>query len=272
MRARRRQLNGFTLLEVVLVVGLLAVIGALVMPTLFAQMRQKHLLISCRQMCSLASLVRAHAQFDGQRYRIRFVDEDEAEDLEMTNDRQPVIEREGNPFLDDDERAGEWYKVKEAWAYGETLLGKVWCAEVRLGKPAIADLQERRNDISEISEALEETFRDIDPRRPPLVIEPDGTSEWATFVMTEAPRCLDMDELEDEIRIEIIMEGLTGLTWLQRPFYEEELDLFEEKNWPAVLRQDLLMTRVLTEDDVLELHEKRVQRVAFDGSQSVPTP
>ena len=36
---------------------------------------------------------------------------------------------------------------------------------------------------------------------------------------------------------------------------EEELDLFEEKNWPIVLRQDFLDPRVLTEDDVLELHD-----------------
>jgi hypothetical protein len=54
-------------------------------------------------------------------------------------------------------------------------------------------------------------------------------------------------------RIEVILEGPTGLAWLQRPFYDEELDLFEEKGWPAVLRKDFLDKAVLTEDDILEL-------------------
>ncbi|MCH7632740.1 MAG: hypothetical protein IIB59_05965, partial [Planctomycetes bacterium] len=56
-----------------------------------------------------------------------------------------------------------------------------------------------------------------------------------------------------------ILEGLTGLCWLQRPFYDEELDLFADKGWPAVLRQDFLRPDMLTEDDVLELREIRVK-------------
>jgi type II secretory pathway pseudopilin PulG len=271
-RQGRAQPDGFTLIVVVLVVGLLVVISALAMPVLFSRIKERQLITSCRQFASLVSLTRAHAHLDGRRYRIRFLDEEEAQELEIKDDRQPVIEREGDRFENEDEESGEWYPVKAAWAYGETLLGDVWCAEVRLGKPTIEALQDRRDWIEELQDALEQTFRDIDPLRPPLVIEPDGTSDWATFVFTEAPRDLDLKELEDEVRIEVIVEGLTGLAWLQRPFYDEELDLFEEKNWPAVLRQDLLTTDVLTEDDVLELHERRIQRVAYEGSKPAATP
>jgi hypothetical protein len=93
----------------------------------------------------------------------------------------------------------------------------------------------------------------------PLVFEPDGTSDWATFLLVaDAPRQIDIEELENYERIEVIYEGQTGLAWLQRPFYEEELDLFEEKNWPVVLRRDFLRPQVLTEDDVLELRDFRV--------------
>jgi len=59
--------------------------------------------------------------------------------------------------------------------------------------------------------------------------------------------------------IDVIVDGLSGLCWLQRPFYDEELDLFEEKNWPAVLRKDFLSPLELTERDVLELRELPVQ-------------
>jgi hypothetical protein len=37
------------------------------------------------------------------------------------------------------------------------------------------------------------------------------------------------------------------------------LELLSEKNWPVILRQDFLDPRVLTEEDVLELHEVQIQ-------------
>ena len=93
-------------------------------------------------------------------------------------------------------------------------------------------------------EELAEAFEDIDPERPPLYVEPDGTSEWVTFVLTTAPPDVELDKVEDYGCLELIVDGSTGLAWMQRPFYDEELDLFEEKNWPAVLRQDFLDPRV----------------------------
>ncbi len=143
---------------------------------------------------------------------------------------------------------------------GKTLLGDVWCAEVRLGRPTIEEIRKRRERAAEqIDLELKEAFKDIDPQRPPLYVEPDGSSEWAVFILTDAPRDIELDKLEDFPRVELIVDGTTGLAWLQRPFYEEELDLFEEKGWPAVLRQDLVDPRVLTEDDVLEIREMHVQ-------------
>ena len=102
-------------------------------------------------------------------------------------------------------------------------------------------------------------YKKIDPERPPLFVEPDGSCEWATFVLTTAPRDVELDQLEDHPRLWLILDGTIGLAWMQRPFYDEELDLFEEKNWPAVLRQDFLDDRVLTEDDVLEIRETQVR-------------
>ena len=139
---------------------------------------------------------------------------------------------------------------------GVTLLNGVWCAEVRLGKPTIESVLQARERRGLTEDDLEEefgVFEDFDPQRPPLFIEPDGTSEWATFVVTQAPRDMDFDELVDEPQIEVIVDGPMGLAWLQRPFYDEELDLFEENGWPAVFRRDFLDPRMLTEDDVLEV-------------------
>ncbi|UCE60644.1 MAG: hypothetical protein JSU63_02615 [Phycisphaerales bacterium] len=248
MKPRRSNNHGaFTLLEVTLVIAIMVIITAMVVPNLFEEYRQEQLPGSAKQFRSLLTLVAANAAFDGKRYRVRFPEEDEEDAL--GGDQQPLIEREDDPFLEPD----VYYLVTDPWAVGNTFLGEVWCAEVRLGRPTIERLRETR---SAVEDALNEELEDFSPERLPLVFEPDGTTEWATFVLVaDAPRGIAIEELENYERIEVIYEGATGLAWLQRPFYEEELDLFEEHNWPAVLRKDFLDPRELTEGDVLELRD-----------------
>ncbi len=250
---RQTRRTALTLVEVLLVCGMLVLLAAMAMPALLQQVRSRSLEMSARQLGAMVSLVRSQAQFDGKRYRIRFATEDEREDGKAGE--QPIIERENDPM----DEPQVFSPVRESWVVGNTLLGRVWCAEVRLGRPTIEELQRlRKSRTSEIEQLQVEAFEDFDPERPPLVIEPDGSCEWVTFVLTEAPRNTDLRDLVEEIRLEVIVDGFTGQSWVQRPFYDEELDLFEEKHWPAVLRQDLLTARVLTEDDVLEIQERRV--------------
>jgi len=241
--------RAFTLLEVTLVVGLLVAISAIAIPNFVRQIEREELPGSGRQLRSLLSLVRANASFEGKRYRVRFPKEDEKDAL--GGDQQPLIEREDDPIRDPE----VFHEVTAPWAVGKTLLGKVWCVETRLGRPTIDDLRERREQITEISDEMLRSPEDFEPEYPPLYIEPDGSSEWGTFTLTNAPRGTAFDELEEHPRIDLIVEGTTGSAWMQRPFYDEELDLFEEKGWPAVLRQDFLDPRELTENDVLELRE-----------------
>jgi len=247
--------------------GILALIAAIVVPTFIGEMKGEALERSAKQFRSLIAYIRASASFDGKRYRIRFPNEDE-EDL-FGGQHQPLVEREENP-IDDPE---VFVLVEDTWSLGRIFLEDVRCAEVRLGRPTIEKLQElrRRGHEDDIEEQLEEAFGEegLDAERPPLMIEPDGTSEWATFVLTTAPDDIEIDALEDYDRIELIVDGPMGLAWLQRPFYDEELDLFEEKNWPAVLRQDFLIDRMLTEDDVLEIRETELKgrRVELKGQE-----
>jgi type II secretory pathway pseudopilin PulG len=259
IEARRR---GVTLVEIVLVAGLLVVIAGMAMPTILQRLEQDRLVNSARNLRSLLTLVRANAQFDGKRYRIRFATEDEREDEESGVDpRQPIIERENDPI----EAPGVFDSVKASWVHGETLLKDVWCCEVRLGKPTIERLRDRLDRIDAAADELEDSEQDIDPYRPPLYVEPDGTCDWVTYVVTGAAMDMTLDEIEDEPRLWVLMDGMLGIAWMQRPFYEEELDLFEEKHWPAVIRQDLLSTTPLDESNVLELHESRITKGYEDG-------
>lgn len=250
--------RAYTLIEMMLVVGLLVLISAMVVPNFIRQIKADVLPRSARQLRSLVTMVRAHAAFDAKRYRIRFP-EDEELDL-LGGDTQPLIEREDDPINDPE----VFTLVTDFWAIGETLLGEAWCVELRLGRPTIEDLQVRRTRAAEnIDTKLDNLFEkeevDFVRERLPLYVEPDGTNEWAVFILTTAPRETDFDEIEDFESLHLIVEGISGLAWMQRPFYDEELDLFEENHWPAVLRQDFLDPRVLTEDDVLELRESQVR-------------
>jgi len=243
--------SGFTLLEVLLVVGILLALSAMTLPSFMDEYQRELLPGSGRQLRSLITMTRAQAALDGKRYRIRFPEPDEQE--VPGGWQQPMIEREDDPI----DNPGEYVLVTSPWAIGNTLLGKVWCAEIRHGRPTIEKLQNRR---SLIEDAVDAASKDFQPQRRPLMIDPDGSSEWATFVLTDADRSMTYDQLDAQPRIEVILEGPTGQAWLQRPLYDEEIDLFEEKNWPVVLRQDFLTTRMLTENDVLELREAHYNR------------
>jgi type II secretory pathway pseudopilin PulG len=263
---RRR---AFTLMELLLVIGLMVVLTAMAMPALFSELQRSRLPESAERMRSLLTMVRAQAQWSGLRHRLRFPTEDDDEEDLVLGLRQPIIEREDDPI----EEPEEWTIVREPWAIDETMQPGIRCVEVRLGKPTlegIRDARERRNDISDL---MEERFEEFEAERPPLIIEPDGTSEWATFVLTDAPEDMELDDLnpddldaeEDEIQlVEIILDGELGFVWLQRPFYEEELDLFEEENWPVLMRTDYLDSTPLSEDNVLELYESRMKPTGME--------
>ncbi len=261
MRVCRRKSNAilptrraYTLVEVLLVVALLGMIAAMAMPNLMRDLEARRLPESARQMRSMLTLVRGKAMMDGKRYRLRFPMEDEI-DSEGER-RQPLIEREDDPFL----APGVFNRVTLPWARGQTLLRNMRCMSVRLGKPTLEMIEEDQLVGDDLEERFEMVGQDFDEGFPPLYIETDGTSEWASFVITNAPVDVELETIESEYkRIEVILDGLTGLIWLQRPFYEEELDLFKENDWPPVLRRDFLRVEPLTKEQVLEIQETRVR-------------
>jgi prepilin-type N-terminal cleavage/methylation domain-containing protein len=251
--------RAFTLIEMLLVIGLLAALTAFVLPPVLRDIKDARLPESAKQIRSLVRLTRARAMYDGKRYRLRFLEEGEEEQIEdvRVDPRQPLIEREDDPIRE----PGVFNPVKASWAHNDVLLDGIRCIEIRLGKPTLEKLVEE--DTDEQERLVEELGDDVDEIRPPLYFEPDGTTEWCVFVVTNAPE--DAGELEEDIVeeypvIEIIVDGLTGLAWLQRPFYEEEINMLEENNWPPVLRRDFLDPRALTEDDVIEIQESLIRR------------
>ena len=256
---RNRHKQAFSLLEILLVTGVLAVLAAMIMPNLLTSLTKAQLPESARQMRALLQLTRAHAMLDGRRYRIRLPRADEIDGQGET--RQPVVEVEDEPL----EKPDVFRPVLASWAQDATLKRNIRCARVRLGKPTVEQLLgevETDEELEEeLAEALEEAFEE---GFPPLILEPDGTSEWATFLLTDAPGEIEYEELDPQSaeyeQIEVILDGLIGLVWLQRPLYEEELEMMREHGWPPVMRKDFLDPVSLTEENVLEIRETRIGR------------
>src|SRR5512134_316282 len=88
--------RAFTLIELLLVAGLIAVLSMLVLPNFARQIKAEELPASANNLRSLITIVSAHAAFDSKRYRIRFPRQDEADPFGGST--QPIIEREDDPI------------------------------------------------------------------------------------------------------------------------------------------------------------------------------
>jgi len=199
--------RAFTLLEVLLVIGLLAVLAGLAMPVMFGELARRELTESAENVRSLVVMARANAMISGNRYRIRW-------DAES---RQPIVEHEPDAIG----APGEFVAVQAAWAREDVLLRKINCHEVWLGRPVQYELvvEEAEEDSSE-SEEVEEYLTEDEIGRPTLVFDRTGRVDWATFVVAEGR----LGELTDEAeQLWVVVDGRTGQVLIERPLDEEAL-------------------------------------------------
>lgn len=251
--------SGFTLVELMIVLGLMALLAFWVMPDYRTTLERSHLPESGERLRTLITLARANAMLDGLRYRIRFPGEDDKQikEFPVHDFRQPLAEVERDPF----ESPGEFTPVKASWATSDIFLGDVWCYDVRLGEPTVedvlADLQQEEAPRSD-GELIEQRKREMGLDAGDswaLILEPDGVSDWITFRLVDTPaHDLDDDVLESAPRLDVILDGRLGEVFLQRPLLDEEVEVLLDKGHSTVLRRDFLSQKPLTEDDVLEIH------------------
>jgi hypothetical protein len=244
--------------------ALLALLAAFLMPDYLREMEEAKLANAADQFRSVIYLTRTHAMLDGKRYRIRFVDIDLYDgefELDEITSRQPVIERES----DDPETYGEFLRVTEPWAQGVTLHPGIRCDGVRIGRPVFRDELEAALEGDFEEEEEEELFESEDSLYPELVFEPDGTCDWATIVLTDAPEDISYEDVFSDAELdaeflEVIVDGRTGQAWIQRFLTEDEEELLREYGLPPVLRRDFLSPTELTEDNVREISEGRTRQ------------
>lgn len=163
-----RRRSGFTLVEILLVVVILAVIAAMFIPNYFEFEQSRRLPESADRLSMLVALCRAEAMNSGRRHRMRF-------DL----DGQVLIGRQVDPVT----APHQYESPSDGWDESPYLLQDVWVEAVQPlpdgPAPILVD-----NDEIELTELEGEPVSLAEMDQPvDLYFEPDGSSGSIRWVM-----------------------------------------------------------------------------------------
>jgi len=178
-----RQLRGFSLVELLLTIGVLIMLAGLIWPNLTGRRERAQLEYIGSQMASTISYARAAAMSTGRRHRCVFQD----------GGSQMVIEWEADPV----EAGGEFEPLKGQWARLNLIQEGVRCEMVDLvGYDKLLKERERELLDQEIPSELYE----------PIELYPDGRCDSGTIVLSAA----------SGERLELQLNGFTGQVRVSR--------------------------------------------------------
>jgi prepilin-type N-terminal cleavage/methylation domain-containing protein len=244
--------RAITLIEVLLTIVILGLIMAWAMPELDRLWESRSLVESADRLRTLIVRTRAQAMLDGRRYRITFPGAPDPNDPFADKEidvpfetKQPEVEWQRDPLVNPE----WWDRYHSDWADSDVLYPGVRCVAVMPGRPSF----------------------DVDPQSPisgPSITEGeapfhrvnfnhDGTSDWATFVLTDLPFDIDVEEHHVGRIINVIVDGRTGEAWLQRAMRTEEVEMMKDFGAQPVLHMDFTRPDRITEDNILQVQYGR---------------
>lgn len=256
----RRQ--AFTLVEVLLVILVLGLIAAFTFPDLAGDVRRRSLTESADRLRSLVVMSHARAMQDGIKYRIAFpgtpdpLDKNADKEIDVPFETlQPDVSRQMDSITNP-----EWYGGFDAgWKELPVLQEGTRCVAVLPGRPNF-DIQPQ-SPISgpSISEGLAVFV--------PLTLNPDGTCDWVTFVLTDLPmETTELTTYDVSHILNVIVDGRTGQTWIQRALTTDEVKLLVEKSASPIMHVDFTMPDEITERNILEIHIRQGGSASGGGS------
>jgi len=244
----RRQ--AYTLVEIILVIVLMGLLVAFTFPNLAGDLKRRSLVESADRLRSLIVMTHAHAMQDGRSYRIQFPGTPDPNDPRAEQDvdvpsitMQPIVDRQvdpaGNPHLYGEFEAG--------WKELPVLQEGTRCVAVLPGMPNFEINPHSPIAGPSITEDEKTVFV-------PLKLNPDGTADWVTFVLTDLPPDIELEERHVGRIINVIVDGRTGQAWMQRAMRIKEVELMNEYGASPILHQDFTNPDEITEDNILEMH------------------
>jgi len=240
--------RGFTLLEVLLVIALLGLLGLLLLPDFGAELWRRSLVESADRLRSLIVMTHARAIQEGVRYRIQFPGTPDPDDPQADQEidipsetLQPEVLKQSDALRYPDTYDG----VGMPWSQLAVLQPGTRCVAVLPGKPDFSIQGDSPIAGPSINEG-QQIFV-------PLTLNPDGTADWVTFVLTDLPYDTQIEWEHAPRILNVIVDGRTGQVWVQRALRREEVELMEEKGASPILHVDFTSSDEITEDNLLEI-------------------
>lgn len=242
---------GYTLLEVLLVILLVGVILAFWYPDLNAHWKSKALWESADQLRSLILMAQAQAMQEGVRYRIEFPgtpdpnDEFADEEVETPFEtKQPIVKRQNEP-IKNPEQLDEFHAP---WTDRKFLEDGVRCVMVYYGYPTF----ELGHGEAVAGRRINDDYMEFVG----LNLQPDGTSDTVTFVLTDLPLDVDLELGHIHQILNVVVDGRNGHVWVQRAMADAEVEAFAELGRSPVLFTDFDSRELWTEVSIPQFVEK----------------
>lgn len=240
----------FTLLEVMITLGLLVLLAGLAWPALQTQITAAELPESADRLRSALFMARCEAMMQHRRFRVRFA----------PDEQHPMIEWESDPV----NQPGVFVPATVDWADEQILLANVQVHEIRPGRPVYLQALSETSDPDSLLKEAEERERErverenlnrgegfgasqdqeVDPLRPVIIFEPDGSTDWATLVLARVSPSEPLEE--EEPQVWIVIDGRTGLVMIRDKVTQEQLS--DAKFY--VLREKLELPDLANTDDL----------------------
>lgn len=222
----------FTLLELLIVLSLLVVLSFFAWPMMESQITAAKLPESAARIRETLYMTRSAAMLEHRRHRVRFA----------PGEQQPTVEIEIDPLY----QPGVWTLVTYPWTKEPMLLDDAEVHEIQPGRPvylkpvsetedadskaakeetqrdASLDLQVTQGEqIGSVSIASGNDEAELDEKRPPIVFETDGSSDWATIIVSDVR---SEEALEEETpQLWVVLDGRTGLANVREQVTQEQL-------------------------------------------------
>ena len=232
-----------------LVLSLLALVLAFSLPDYGRMAQSQALLDSAKNLRTLIVLTRAQAMQAGVGHRIFFPGTADPNDRYADKEidvpfetKQPEVERQKDPLMNPHVYEG----TRPEWMLDKIMQDGTRCVAVLPGKPHFGIRPDSEIAGPSVTEDLAEFVR--------LGFNADGTTSWVTFVLTDLPFDEEPEERHVGRILNVIVDGRTGQTWIQRALRVEEVEVMQEYNASPILHQDFTDPTAITEANILEVH------------------
>jgi prepilin-type N-terminal cleavage/methylation domain-containing protein len=200
---RMRRSAGFTLVEILVVIMLLAMVASMAIPLIRGDTPQQQMEASTQRLASLMAMCRAQAMLNGHPVRLTW----EAGRDDPKEPLLPVVTHEADPIGS----PGAYKRMAASWANDPILQKNV---QIRL-------VQAGAFDLSSLAKTQGRFDLPVDPSVQMVEFRPDGTADAAVFVLTTK---LPEGSSQDELQGWVVLDTVSGLAHVRKPPTAEQFD------------------------------------------------